>query len=286
MRFCSFQIRSGATVEFSFIAFPASPNSCRTSVRKTWLALEHLHPQMESLTVPMAIHLQNRVRMAFKKLLFCIWAITVLASCAATHEVASKSPLIQKRRYRNGWHMNLRTADGRNTAQLPHHSERSVPNVITPGSELQDEPPVITSAGMSIAGPDAPAVHSTKPASDRQPWSDLVGSASGQTLITVEDVTMERSVMLEGSAINAVGVSKDRNDQVNGFAIAGFILAFLFPPVGFILSIVALIRMGRHGGRGRGLAIAGIVISILMMLILIAASFGFWHGFLVPLSGH
>lgn len=43
--------------------------------------------------------------------------------------------------------------------------------------------------------------------------------------------------------------------------IWGFVLSFLFWPAGLVLSILAIRKIGREGGGGRGLAIAGVVIS-------------------------
>ena len=52
---------------------------------------------------------------------------------------------------------------------------------------------------------------------------------------------------------------------MSGLAIAGLVCAFLCAPLGFILSLIALSQISRSLGglRGRGLAIAGIVISLL-----------------------
>ena len=52
--------------------------------------------------------------------------------------------------------------------------------------------------------------------------------------------------------------------QSNGMAIAGFILAFLFWPLGLIFSIIGLVRSGKIGGAGKKLAIAGLIISIVV----------------------
>lgn len=49
----------------------------------------------------------------------------------------------------------------------------------------------------------------------------------------------------------------------SGLAIAGLILAFLLPPIGLILSIVGLFKTGKGRSKGRGLAVGGIVISLL-----------------------
>lgn len=50
----------------------------------------------------------------------------------------------------------------------------------------------------------------------------------------------------------------------NGLCIAGFVCSFLVPIVGLILSIIALTQINRTGEKSRGMAIAGIVISIVV----------------------
>jgi hypothetical protein len=55
--------------------------------------------------------------------------------------------------------------------------------------------------------------------------------------------------------------------STNGLAIAGFILAFLMAPVGLILSVVGLIQAGRRQQKGKVLAGAGIVISLLSIAL-------------------
>jgi hypothetical protein len=52
----------------------------------------------------------------------------------------------------------------------------------------------------------------------------------------------------------------------NGLSIAGLVLAFLFAPLGLILSIVGLIQAGKRGQKGKGLAIGGIIVSLLVMI--------------------
>jgi len=51
----------------------------------------------------------------------------------------------------------------------------------------------------------------------------------------------------------------------SGLAIAGLILAFVAAPIGFILSLVAVFKTGAGRAGGRGLAIAGLVVSLLIM---------------------
>jgi hypothetical protein len=54
-------------------------------------------------------------------------------------------------------------------------------------------------------------------------------------------------------------------------AIAGFVLAFLFWPLGLIFSGIAMSETKRTGKGGYGLALAGLILSLLALLIVIIA---------------
>lgn len=60
------------------------------------------------------------------------------------------------------------------------------------------------------------------------------------------------------------------NNQCNGVAIAGFILAFVAPLIGFICSIVGISNAKNCNGSGKGLAIAGLLISGVTLAIYVA----------------
>lgn len=66
-------------------------------------------------------------------------------------------------------------------------------------------------------------------------------------------------------------------EQWNTLAIVGFVLAFVFAPAGLIVSIIALRQINRTHERGKGLAIAGIVLGaicvvfIVIMIVLVVA---------------
>jgi hypothetical protein len=49
----------------------------------------------------------------------------------------------------------------------------------------------------------------------------------------------------------------------SGLAITGLILAVFIAPLGFILSLIAIFKTGAGKAKGRGLAIAGLIISTL-----------------------
>jgi hypothetical protein len=57
----------------------------------------------------------------------------------------------------------------------------------------------------------------------------------------------------------------------SGLAITGFILAFLLPPIGLVLSLIGLMTTARARRKGKGLAIAGLVISLILTGGLVAA---------------
>ncbi|WP_241519589.1 DUF4854 domain-containing protein [Bifidobacterium callitrichidarum] len=70
------------------------------------------------------------------------------------------------------------------------------------------------------------------------------------------------------------------NQRYNGLAIAGFICSFFVSLVGLILSIIGLNQIKKQGGKGKGFAIAGIVISaaslVLSAILVIAVIAGGW----------
>jgi len=64
--------------------------------------------------------------------------------------------------------------------------------------------------------------------------------------------------------------------KTNTLAIVGFILSFLIPIVGFILCIIALGQIKKTGEKGKGLAVAGIILfGVLVLIAIIAAIVSF-----------
>lgn len=53
----------------------------------------------------------------------------------------------------------------------------------------------------------------------------------------------------------------------NSLATVGFIFAWLFPIIGFFLSIAGCVRSRSCNGKGLGLALMGILISIILFAI-------------------
>ncbi len=83
-------------------------------------------------------------------------------------------------------------------------------------------------------------------------------SASGEDVLCKD---CQRVLVVPGSSPGATTA------KVCGMAIAGFVLTFLCAPLGVIFSIVGLIKTAGGRSRGRALAIAGLAVSMLVLLI-------------------
>ena len=59
----------------------------------------------------------------------------------------------------------------------------------------------------------------------------------------------------------------ERHEEQNILAIVGFILSFFIAIAGLICSIIGYKNAPQFGGKGKGLALAGIIISIVSMVI-------------------
>jgi hypothetical protein len=70
----------------------------------------------------------------------------------------------------------------------------------------------------------------------------------------------------------------DEKAGTNGWAIAGLITAVLLPPVGLIISLIALGQVKKTGQKGKGLAWAGVIVGVLGTVLIIAG--GLSGGFL------
>ena len=76
----------------------------------------------------------------------------------------------------------------------------------------------------------------------------------------------------QGGPHGAVGGPDPRSTDV--VSIVGLVLAFLLAPVGLVVSIVGLVRTAGGRRKGRGFAIAGVVVSVVLTLAAVAAVVG------------
>jgi hypothetical protein len=76
---------------------------------------------------------------------------------------------------------------------------------------------------------------------------------------------MSDPIQAPGAPVPPPGAPAAEKTTTNGLAIAGFILAFLAAPLGFILSLIGFFQAGSRRQKGRGLAVGGIIVSLLVM---------------------
>lgn len=73
--------------------------------------------------------------------------------------------------------------------------------------------------------------------------------------------------------------SSDDKEGSNGMAVAGFVCAFFIPILGIIFSGIGLSKANNLNGKGKGLATAGLVISIVMIVWNVISSILWWNVF-------
>ena len=78
----------------------------------------------------------------------------------------------------------------------------------------------------------------------------------------------DRAVVCPNCGVQ-VGTVTPAENKTNVLAIVGFIFAFIMPIVGLICSIIGRNKAPECGGNGKGLATAGIVISVVWMVLAI-----------------
>ena len=78
----------------------------------------------------------------------------------------------------------------------------------------------------------------------------------------------DRAVVCPNCGVQ-VGTVAPAENKTNVLAIVGFIFAFIMPIVGLICSIIGRNKAPECGGNGKGLATAGIVISVVWMVLVI-----------------
>jgi hypothetical protein len=73
--------------------------------------------------------------------------------------------------------------------------------------------------------------------------------------------------MIGGGTSEPAPAVPQQSSGANVFAILGFIFAFVISPLGLIFSIIGLSKAKKMGGKQKGLAVAGLIISIISIVI-------------------
>lgn len=78
---------------------------------------------------------------------------------------------------------------------------------------------------------------------------------------------VEEAVTPTGDHKALNSITEPQPSRANAFAILGFIFAFVISPLGLIFSIIGLSKAKKMGGKQKGLAVAGLIISVISILI-------------------
>jgi hypothetical protein len=101
--------------------------------------------------------------------------------------------------------------------------------------------------------------------------SSIPSNKSAQASAAVQPLAEQAVPAVQPAPITQAAMA---NGKTNVIAILSLIFAFLFPLAGFILAIIALVQLHKHPEeKGKGLAIAGLVISIVLFLLFILLIF-------------
>ncbi|MFT3884853.1 MAG: DUF4190 domain-containing protein [Flavobacteriales bacterium] len=207
--------------------------------------------------------------MNLKQLLLGSGILVFLAGCSSTNDVVSKGP-IQKRKYHGGWYVDLNRGHRHNAAQVPERLERRKWSADVPEVVIRQELPVAEPDKAPAEPATAKVMRSKSQVIEERPVADLTASVAGPVLEDRAPAIVEQLARSERIVAVAPAGDEGTNEKTNGMAIAGFVCSFFIPLLGIIFSAIALGQIRRRGGRGHGLAVAGLIISIATILLVIA----------------
>lgn len=177
-----------------------------------------------------------------------------LASCSSTNQVASS---FGKRKYMKGYYFNM-----------PSHKQDYVASVQQPAPIAEntqyaetESPALASSTAVRLQPEIKSAVSAKNPVPYRSSIkitrrAEMRNTAEPQRIL----LPVQNSVKTDGNKNSGGGGDASKNWA----AVAGFICAFFIPLLGLIFSIIGL--KSEH----KGLAIAGVIISIVFMVIILA----------------
>jgi hypothetical protein len=189
----------------------------------------------------------------------------LLTSCSTTNQVVSS---FGKRKYMKGYYVNLPSANkgiiASNPIQLlPNKSEA----ITTMGENILNTAlTILTKTKVSSTG-------LTRTSSSRVNNGNITAPASTILITNTSragnaiNQSKQKSVQLKNSnnkpeePQSSNSSSQDGKASLNWLAIAGFILAFLFPLLGIIFSVIGLKSKHHY------LALAGLIISCIMIIV-------------------
>ncbi len=210
--------------------------------------------------------------------------LLVLTSCSTSKDI-STSGILQKRKYMKGWHLNIperrhqeRSASAAvpkeflspNPIQLPRTDAVGAYEPVTRMEQGTSAKAAATELDMVPAGSDVKH-HNALVKQDRR-RTRWVAAHKPQLRETQDPTSVTGAILSEAgeSPLLILSPGGEGSGGTNTMAILGFIFSLLIPILGLIFSIIALGQIKRTGERGHGLALAGLIISILSIVIAIA----------------
>ena len=204
-----------------------------------------------------------------------IGLLAVLCGCAGSNQVVQKG-VFQHRKYNHpGWFLDIPKQEGRSTGQVQDRAMMRPPVDEERSRAMVAEVPIVPLEApvATIAAPQPPVAEQLMSPAELTNSDPGTDQASLRAMpITLEDVAKRTDrIFPAGSllALSRVLPQPASTDDVGGidiFALLGFIFAFIFPIAGLVLSIIGLNRT-RGGGRGHGLALAGLILSIVFIVV-------------------
>lgn len=194
--------------------------------------------------------------------------VLLWTACSPSQDVVGRGP-IQKRKYRSGWNLELRGSAKHGTNKTAEKADRSVPmDVMSPVPSLPEvrfDPaaPLSASSGPEVfvaPAPTGPSERIAVPEEFHPKVEDPTSNAARPP--TSDDLDWrpwERMAIIAGIFMVLTAAI---------FAASGFIgLVYYLLGFAFITGLVGLWMGMKHKRKGKGLAIAAILFSIVMLIL-------------------
>ncbi len=202
-------------------------------------------------------------------------------SCGSSSDVVSNS-IIQKRKYNKGFHFNLKSIEKQSQQTTRSEVKIQKPSTLNdPGLAFASDKNAESVSGLTtISKIDQiakMALHHTKEAQLNYKSSQLVAAPelSKKQVRKIKKINKKIAQLEEPMA-------PEGNDDMNILALLSFIFSlvgillllligfpFFLPLAAIILGAIGLKQINKDGGKGKGLAIAGIVLGSIVVLLFI-----------------
>ncbi|MBP6642489.1 MAG: DUF4190 domain-containing protein [Flavobacteriales bacterium] len=205
--------------------------------------------------------------------------VLLITSCSSSNDVVQKG-IFQHRKYNKpGWFIDMPDRSGRAKVNKVEHQAEQLKAMKDPAADgLQEResviaPLVVVDVELMELAPKAARTGPFKAVRKNVPKTAQAVATSTEVFASVGGApaaeTSSSTYRSMFSKLMNAEVAPPASDEVGGvniFALLGFIFAFIFPIAGLVLSIIGLNKT-KGGGNGHGLALAGLIISIVFLVV-------------------